>query len=62
VIHALEFLVSRVERVLEEIGRMRDDTRIMAATIQRLEGRQRSSVSKEPCRGGSRCGIAVYAI
>jgi hypothetical protein len=34
----LDFLASQQDRILEEIGQVRDDMRVMAAMIQRLDG------------------------
>ena len=34
----LEFLAERIERVLDEMGQLRDDMRVMSAMIQRLDG------------------------
>jgi hypothetical protein len=34
----LDFLASQQDRILEEIGQVCDDMRVMAAMIQRLDG------------------------
>ena len=34
----LDFLASHQDRILDEIGQVRDDMRVMAAMIQRLDG------------------------
>ena len=34
----LEFLAARQERLLEEMAQVRDDVRVMAAIVQRLDG------------------------
>jgi hypothetical protein len=34
----LEFLAAQQEKILQEIGTMRDDMRVLAAMVQRLDG------------------------
>jgi hypothetical protein len=42
----LDFLASQQDRILEEIGQIRDDMRVMAAMIQRLDGTVQGLVSE----------------
>jgi hypothetical protein len=42
----LDFLASQLDRILDEIGRVREDTRVMAAMIQSLDGTVQGLVSE----------------
>ena len=42
----LDFLAERVDRVLNEMAQMRDDMRVVAAVVMRLDGTVQALVSE----------------